>query len=216
MVVESMHTLLRLSSQLAKPVLGNDDYFMHNNPGCPDLAHNPVVALPVEDAPGLSVVPDANGVIYFNDFEATTAALPEWSIPLTDTTPIGARRFLGQFGNDGVVLTLRDLPVHTGITLSFDLFVLQQWHGTRFEGLEEQGFVSFDVPDTWEVRVIDGPTLLQTTFSNHFRSISNGLDQRGSPTASGGRHTRGVMMDGLYRDHRSRTVPSVCARMASA
>jgi hypothetical protein len=99
-------------------------------------------------------------VIYVNDFEATTAPLTEWSMPLTDTTPTGARRFLGQFGNDGVVLTLHDLPIHTGITLSFDLFILQQWDGTKFEGLAEEEFVSFDVPDTWEVRVIDGPTLL--------------------------------------------------------
>jgi hypothetical protein len=36
-------------------------------------------------------------IVYFNDFES--GAGPEWSNTTTDITPVGARRFLGQFGN---------------------------------------------------------------------------------------------------------------------
>ena len=47
---------------------------------------------------------DAGAPLYSNDFEGTIGA--EWSTTATDVTPIGDRRFLGQFGNDTVTLTL--------------------------------------------------------------------------------------------------------------
>jgi hypothetical protein len=90
---------------------------------------------------------------YFNNFEDPTDPLSEWSNPSTDTTPVGARRFLGQFGNDTVSLTLTDLPPHASVRLSFDLFIINTWDGNGG-------------PDIWEVSVGDSPTLLRTTFDN--------------------------------------------------
>ena len=101
-----------------------------------------------------ALVPRASpSSIYFNDFE--TKVGPQWSKTSTDTTPRGDRKFLGQFGNETVTLTLKDLPPHAKAKLSFDLFVIQSWDGndTPFG------------PDIWDLRVRDGPTLLHTTFS---------------------------------------------------
>ena len=42
----------------------------------------------------------ASQVVYENDFEKTVGR--EWSLPITDTTPKGARGFLGQFGRETV------------------------------------------------------------------------------------------------------------------
>jgi hypothetical protein len=105
-----------------------------------------------------SVLPVAAEVVYFNDFEGTVGS--EWSNTLTDTTPVGDRKFLGQFGNDTVSLTLTDLPPHTNMTVTFDLFIIQSWDGNNI------GYG----PDIWELSVAGGPTLLYTTFSNAFAS----------------------------------------------
>ena len=79
----------------------------------------------------------------------------EWSDTSTDTTPEGARGFLGQFSNGDVTLTLDDLPSHTEITVSFNLFLIRTWDGND------------DSPDIWELSVAGGSTLLITTFSNN-------------------------------------------------
>lgn len=62
---------------------------------------------------------------YSNDFENLSDSLPEWSHPSTDVTPIGGRRFLGQFydASDIVTLTLTDLLARASVTVSFDLFI---------------------------------------------------------------------------------------------
>ena len=94
-------------------------------------------------------------VVYSNDFEGDIG--PEWSSKLTSVTPAGARRFLGQFGNDVVQLSLSDLPSHSNVTVSFDLFVIGSWDGN---GNYCCG------PDVWKLSINDGPVLLHTTFSN--------------------------------------------------
>ena len=48
-------------------------------------------------------------VIYSNDFEELPG--PAWSDQKTDITPKGGRRFLGQFGNDEIVLRLKDITL---------------------------------------------------------------------------------------------------------
>ncbi|MGE0682964.1 MAG: thrombospondin type 3 repeat-containing protein [Candidatus Binatia bacterium] len=106
-------------------------------------------------------------VVYSNDFEGAVG--PEWSSALTDTTPAGARRFFGQFGSGTVSLTLTGLPAHTNITVSFDLFILQTWDGNG---------IPFG-PDIWDLSVVDGPTLLHTTFSN----VHKDLGQQAYPDA---------------------------------
>jgi hypothetical protein len=98
--------------------------------------------------------------VYVNDFEDPTDPLREWSTLSTETTPVGARRFLGQFGNDTVSLTLTDLPPHIRVQVSFDLFIIASMDGNNLE---------FG-PDRWRVSVAGGMTLLHTTFSNAFAS----------------------------------------------
>ena len=101
--------------------------------------------------------------VYFNDFENPSNPLSEWSSTSKDTTPIGCSTcttFLGQFSRDTVSLQLTDLPQHTSVTISFDLFVIQSWDGNN----TTRG------PDVWELSVDGGPTLLHTTFSNAFPS----------------------------------------------
>lgn len=92
--------------------------------------------------------------VYRNDFEGTVGR--EWSSRRVETTPVGSRRFLGQFVNDTVTLNLDNLPRHTAVTVSFDVFVLQSWDGNH----PTVG------PDLWSVGVVGGPSLLRTTFSN--------------------------------------------------
>ncbi|UCD57634.1 MAG: hypothetical protein JSV16_00560, partial [Candidatus Hydrogenedentota bacterium] len=99
-------------------------------------------------------------VLYSNDFGKTVGR--EWSLPITDTTPQGGRRFLGQFGNESVKLTLKQLAAHKKLTVSFDLFIIHSWDGNGRSG-----------PDVWELKVDGGQTLLCTTFSNCEDNASN-------------------------------------------
>ena len=75
---------------------------------------------------------------------------------------MGNRRFLGQFGNDTVSLTLKGLPPHQAATISLELFILNSWDGNAPD--------ASIAPDIWDLSVGDGPTLLRTTFSHldHF------------------------------------------------
>src|SRR6185369_1342986 len=97
--------------------------------------------------------PDCELEVYQNDFEGAVG--PEWSNNRTETTPLGARRFLGQFANGTVSLSLTNLPEHTAITASFDLFIIRSWDGNQPIDGEE-----------WDLSVGGGPTLLHTTFCN--------------------------------------------------
>ena len=69
------------------------------------------------------------GVIYENDFEGAVG--PEWSSSITDVTPAGARRFLGTFVTETVMLTLNSVPNNQDISLSFDLFIINTWDGSQ-------------------------------------------------------------------------------------
>lgn len=98
--------------------------------------------------------------VYTTDFEQ--GAGPEWTSQQTDTTPIGARTFLGQFSNDTISLNLKDLPPHQQVTVSFDLFIIRSWEGNAT--LDQFGRAAG--PDLWELSVEDQSPLLKTTFSN--------------------------------------------------
>src|SRR5579859_7688161 len=103
-------------------------------------------------------VVQAEDVIYSNDFEGAVG--PEWSITNTDVTPVGARHFLGQIGSvsveQAVTLTLTNIPPHTGITVSFDLYIIDSWDG---HGIDVG-------PDIWDLTAVGVTNLLHTTFSN--------------------------------------------------
>ncbi len=107
----------------------------------------------------LALVAPVDAVVlpYFEDFEGAVGS--EWSYTSTETTPIGNRGFLGQFyAEDSVVLTLNNLPSHTELTLSFDLFIIKTWDGIS------SGYVQ---PDEWDLSILGGDTLLHTTFANY-------------------------------------------------
>ncbi len=99
--------------------------------------------------------------VFSSDFEG--AVEPEWSTTTTDETPLFGRRFLGQFVNNTVSLTLSGLPQHTHASVSFDLFIIRTWdgNGTTFG------------PDIWGLSVEGGPTLLRTTFSSAHGSVTH-------------------------------------------
>jgi uncharacterized repeat protein (TIGR01451 family) len=91
-----------------------------------------------------------SSVYYFEDFEGAVGS--EWSRRSTDVAPRG-QRFLGQFITEDTTLKLKHLPKHDAVTISFDLYVIGTWDGNHD-------------PDIWQVKLVDGPVLLRTTFSN--------------------------------------------------
>lgn len=101
----------------------------------------------------------ADIIVYSADFETPVGS--EWSNTSRSTTPGTAAhpadRFLGEFGNGTVSLTLSNLAPHTQVTLAFDLFVIRTWDGNGF---------GVDGPDNFDVKVTGGPTLLNTNFGN--------------------------------------------------
>jgi Ca2+-binding RTX toxin-like protein len=127
---------------------------------------------------------DVQTQIYSNNFEGAIGS--EWSRTTTDTTPVGSRRFLGQFGSEAVTLSLGagssvlpdGLPVHEQVTVSFDLFVIRTWdgNGTGCHG-----------PDIWDLSVAGGPTLLHTTFNNAYPGCE-GTPQAFPDAFPGGSH----------------------------
>jgi hypothetical protein len=95
-----------------------------------------------------------------------------------------SQRFLGEFGGprfgapgdpgynrtrveQTIRLTLRDLPPHSTLKVSFDLYVLKSWDGNS----PRYG------PDRWSLDVAGGPVLLDTTFSDNPKVSTEGSDQ---------------------------------------
>jgi len=94
-------------------------------------------------------------VIYNNDFERLDTET-NW-FPLTiNRNPYGTRQFLGPYGNDTVSLSLTDLPVHTNLTMAFDLLLFNSWDGNATPG-----------PDYFNLNVDGTQMLLHTTFRNN-------------------------------------------------
>lgn len=96
-------------------------------------------------------------IFYTTDF--TGAVGGEWSNTTKSTTPVGARDFLGEFGNTTVALNLNGLPSHGAVTVSFDLFVIRSWDGNN----------SGTGPDHWSISVGDSGSqsvVLDATFAN--------------------------------------------------
>jgi hypothetical protein len=139
-------------------------------------------------------------VVYTNDFNGPAGSTyPEWSVatyswtgneagtlaPGSGTETItnvdsynSAERFLGELGgpailkgppydarhfvrvDESIQLSLNTLPAHTSLTVAFDLYVLKSWDGDN----------SVYGPDRSKLAISGGPTLLDTTFSNNFKT----------------------------------------------
>ena len=69
--------------------------------------------------------------VYYNDFQGAIGG--EWSQTSITAVPnpdyAGNRKFLGEFGNNVVSLTLNNLPTHTQLSLSFQLYLIRSWDG---------------------------------------------------------------------------------------
>jgi hypothetical protein len=90
----------------------------------------------------------------FNDFDKDLKAA--WSNIKTEMTPNGKTRFLGQFFNESVKLTVDKLPPHKTVTVTFDLYIIRTWDGN-------DGAYG---PDVWGLNLEDSLPLIKTTFSN--------------------------------------------------
>lgn len=87
---------------------------------------------------------------YSNDFEGTVG--PEWSDAIIAATPSG-RKFLGQFANDSVTLTLTGLQPHLSVSVSFDLYLIE------LTAENEEHF--------FELSIDGGPVLMTTSFNHN-------------------------------------------------
>lgn len=101
----------------------------------------------------LAAAPARAQLAYLSNFSSGAGAV--WSRTDTTTAPSGTQ-FLGPFQNDTVRLSLTDLPAHTYVTLTFDVYALRGWNGNDTD----------NGPDTFTVDVPDAFTLVQTGFSN--------------------------------------------------
>lgn len=127
-------------------------------------------------------------IAYSNDFE--TSAGKEWSYKRIETSPTG-RKFLGQFGNEAVILNLTNLGEHTQIRVTFELYIIRSWDGNIN-------------PDTWQFKV-DGQTWLLTTFDNqdyysdHFQAYPDLYPYGSHPPRTGAKENNTL---GYEFDHR--------------
>jgi hypothetical protein len=126
-------------------------------------------------------------------------------------SPNRAQRFLGDFGGPAIgrpgypgynhtrvdqtiSLALTNLPVHTSLTLAFDLYILKSWDGNS----PAYG------PDRFRISVAGGPTLLDTTFSNNPKTNTDASYQNypspNSPPWSGAFATNTLGYGSFFRD----------------
>jgi hypothetical protein len=82
--------------------------------------------------------------VYATDFEAGVDAA--WSTA-TLSSNAAFSSFLGRFGNQGVTLTLANLPSHEFVRLNFDLYIIDSWDG----GSDTFG-LSGDLTRAWSFR----------------------------------------------------------------
>jgi len=172
-------------------------------------------------------------LIYSNQFkEPSGTTYPEWSssvigftnsirppgsgtlqapIVATTNSPNNAQKFLGLFGGPSIgrpgdpgwnrtrveqtiTLSLTNLPPHRALRVAFDLYIIGSWDGDS----PAYG------PDRFILSLGNGPTLLDTTFSNNPKTNSDGSFQS-YPSAhsapwTGAASTGALGYDRFFRD----------------
>lgn len=132
--------------------------------------------------------------VYTNDFsngiEGTTGGgvTGAWTVnphrsDFRTFSPNGGNGFLGELENETAVLDLANLPPHQKVRLSFHLYIIKSWGGNNTGA----------GPDYWSLRVKNGDTLLDETFSNG----SNGGDPDEYLQSFGGQGVVGGPFDPL-------------------
>ena len=89
--------------------------------------------------------------VYYNDFETGNLS----NISNGVISQFNGSNVLGRFSNGYFTLSVNNLPVHNLITVSFDLYIHDNWRGD----LPPEG------PEIWEM-LIDGVPYINATFSN--------------------------------------------------
>jgi hypothetical protein len=138
------------------------------------------------------------------------ATLPAPAVTNT-ASPNHAQQFLGLFGgppigNPGdpgysrtrvdqtIRLALTNLPLHTTLRLSFDLYIVRSWDGNS----------AAYGPDRFRLSVESGPVLLDTTFSNNPKTTADGSFQDypapHSAPGTGAAATNTLGYDNFFRD----------------
>jgi len=91
-------------------------------------------------------------VVYQNDFEGGDLSnITNGIISKFNNTSV-----LGQYNDTSFTLSLKNLPGHDIITISFDLYIHDSWDGNK---------AAPDGPDMWEM-IVDNSPYINTTFSN--------------------------------------------------
>lgn len=99
--------------------------------------------------------PSGDVEIYTNDFESSNlSGITGGVISTFDNTKV-----LGNYNNGGFTVTIKDLPKHDAVSITFDLYIHDSWEGVQ-SGLNQQ-----NGPDIWNM-TIDDKTYINTTFAN--------------------------------------------------
>lgn len=151
--------------------------FEHAAPGLALQFSGIGLQVPYDESWGLdNVVVSLDGLTFYaSAFDPSP--LEGWAAtgvsPLTTAQEWSGNWFLGQFAGDiydltygwgsrdnrtDVTLRLADLPTHTRVTASFDLFVIGTWDGN-------QVYEQYGGPDFFRLEVLGGPTLMNTTVA---------------------------------------------------
>jgi len=143
-----------------------------------------------------------------------SGTLPSPTVTNT-VSPNNVQRFLGEFGgpqigvpsdpgynhtrvDQTVSLSLSNLPAHSALQVTFDLYILKSWDGNSPAYGRDRFILS----------VAGGPVLLDTTFSNNRKTNTEGSYQdypaTNSPPWAGSLSTNtlgysGFFYDGIYR-----------------
>lgn len=91
-------------------------------------------------------------IFYQNDFESQNLA----SIQNGIISQFNGSNVLGNFNNQNFVLSLNNLPGHDLVSITFDLYIHDQWEGNQAAPAG---------PDIWQM-LVDGDIFINTTFSN--------------------------------------------------
>ncbi|HEY8928022.1 MAG TPA: hypothetical protein VIM55_02440 [Mucilaginibacter sp.] len=90
--------------------------------------------------------------VYHNDFESGDLNNIKDGI----VSQYNGSAVLGQYNKGDFILSLKNLPKHDLITITFDLYIHDSWDGNK---------KAPDGPDIWKM-LVDGSPYINTTFSN--------------------------------------------------
>lgn len=97
--------------------------------------------------------------VYANNFESGDLS----SIRNGVVSQFNNSAVLGRYNNGNFALTINNLPEHDLITISFDLYIHDNWDGNK---------TAPDGSDIWEM-LVDGNPYINTTFSNDQCAVGN-------------------------------------------